>query len=186
VSWLKGKWLDEPQYVYRGFEIRRRNTSFYMDKSQYILMKLLLAGKNTRTQMLEYMHALKTEFFRSPPSLVGDVLHLGKNVEEYENVPQARAARVANLMWGKRYMVDDEFYLVYVESLPLNIPSNLQTPEPVIAVSDDIEYMFSRDGLKINYDRHWNFLMGALEPFLEAAGITAFQAAKTTKKMLRW
>jgi hypothetical protein len=186
IVWMEGKWLEKPEYIYRGFEVRRKNTSYFTDLSQYDLMKILMKSASSRSEMIDYMRALKTRFFSAGPCEIGDVTYLAKPVQAYNNEQQAKAARVANKLWGKRYGVDDDFYLVHVNKLPLSVPSEICGKVPVVAVDEATENLFLQQGLSIDYEFHWQHLLEILQPILEINNIDELNMISNSCPKFNW
>jgi len=189
IAYNEGRWLDAPDYLYRGIELRKRNTSYFTDQAQFAFVDLLLQKGDKAERARKLLAALKHEFFVAPPSAVGEMTYLSKPLHKYNDIPRARAARTTDAVWRIKLNTDDDFYLVYI--LPQSahydkIPQKLKANGAVMAVTEEMETRFIEEGFVIDYDKHWSALLTSLEPFLKACGYVERLKGYNSKDDMLW
>ena len=177
VVWEKGEWLAEPKYDYRGFKIRRSDSSEVMDDLFEHVRDLIFDAPNeasAKANTEKYLREFHNSFKKRLPRDVAVCKSLSKYSDQYGNTFESRAAKFTKRYHNKEYLPGETFYVVSLSDYPNEIngkhvlPSDV-TPNAAVAFDDDTMHFL--EGMTIDMPDMERMTVGAIDAFTEFLGI---------------
>ena len=173
VVWEKGEWLAKPKYDYRGFKIRRSDSSEAMDELFEHVRDLIFDAtteSSGKASVEKYLREFHSKFPEKGPKEIAVSKSLSKYSDQYGNTFESRAANFTKVYMGKEYLPGETFYVASVSDYP-NVINNKNvlpvyvTPKAAVAFDDDTTHFL--DGMTIDIPDMERMTVGAIDVFTE-------------------
>jgi DNA polymerase elongation subunit (family B) len=182
LVWKQGRVLDPPEYEFKGFKIKRSDSSQAMDDLFYQSVDVILDSPNMKTAKLNFSSFLRKWHRRFPtfsPMYISITKALSKYMDDYKNTFESRAAKFTKEYFGKEYLPGETFNILSLSQTPAKINDKdvlkpFITPNAVIAF--DRLHMHFLEDMEVDYKEMENKTISCIKPFLELLDVKYWRA----------